>query len=197
MHVFINEREIATGGVAGATVGEIVEASRMHVDPSEIVTAVALDGVEFNAGDEERYSRRVASGVERLDISTLTPVAFAADKRRSLAATLDEVAARTKIVVDLLRRSEARAANGLLACLMEELRLTLLLDYQLTLLAADAPSEARGAIAELAPRLLDAEERRAWGVLAGLLESDLAPTLERWAASTRARLESVATAQSG
>ena len=37
------------------------------------------------------------------------------------------------MVVMLLRQSEARAANGLLACLMEELRLTLLLDYQLTL----------------------------------------------------------------
>jgi hypothetical protein len=188
MHVFINEREIPTGGAAGVTVGEIIEASRMHVDPSEIVTAVMLDGVEFNAGDEERYSCRVASGVRRLDINTRTPVAFAADKRRSLATTLDEVAARTRIVVELLRRSDARAANGLLACLMEELRLTLLLDYQLALLAADAPSDARTAIAALAPRMLDAEERRAWDVLAGLLENDLAPMLDGWAASTRARL---------
>ena len=188
MHVFINEREVATGAAAGATVGEIVEASRMHVDPSEIVTTVALDGVEFHAGDEERYNRRVAAGVGRLDISTRSPAAFAADKRRSLASTLDEVAGRTRIVVELLRRSESRAANGLLACLMEELRLTLLLDYQLSLLAADAQSDARAAIAQLAPRLLDAEERRAWDVLAGLLESDLAPTLERWAASTRARV---------
>ncbi len=188
MHVFINEREIPAVGAAGATVGEIIEASRMHVDPSEIVTAVALDGVELSAGEDERYSRRGASGVRRLDIRTRTPVQFAADKRHSLAATLDEVAARTRIVVDLLRRADTRAANGLLACLMEELRLTLLLDYQLTLLAADAPSEARGAIADLAPRLLDAEERRAWDVLAGLLETGLAPTLDRWAASTRARL---------
>jgi hypothetical protein len=192
MHVFINEREIPAGAGAGATVGEIVEASRMHVDPSEIVTAVTLDGIEFHAGDEERYSRRVATGVQRLDISTRTPAAFAADKRVSLAATLDAVAARTKIVVELLRRSDARAANGLLACLMEELRLTLLLDYQLALLAADAPSDARAAIADLAPRLLDAEERRAWGVLAGLLETGLAPTLERWAAATRARLQDAA-----
>ena len=189
MHVFINEREVPTGTGAGATVGEIIEASRMHVDPSEIVTAVALDGVEFNAGDEERYTRRVTTGVRRLDISTRTPAQFAADKRHSLAATLDEVAARTKVVVELLRRADTQAANGLLACLMEELRLTLLLDYQLALLAEDAPSEARTAIADLAPRLLDAEERRAWDVLAGLLDTGLAPTLERWAASTRARLQ--------
>jgi hypothetical protein len=192
MHVFINEREIAAGAATGATVGEIVEASRMHVDPSEIVTAVELDGVEFNAGDDERYGRRAAAGVQRLKISTRTPTAFAVDKRRGLAATLDEVAGRTRLVVTLLRQSEARAANGLLACLMEELRLTLLLDYQLTLLAADAPSLARDEIAALAPQLLAAEEARAWDTLASLLDTNLAPTLERWAASTRARLSAAA-----
>jgi hypothetical protein len=192
MHVFINEREIIAGAAAGATVGEIVEASRMHVDPSEIVTAVALDGVEFNAGDEEHYGRRPAAGVRQLVISTRSPSDFATDKRRGLAATLDEVAERTRLVVQLLRQSEARAANGLLACLMEELRLTLLLDYQLSLLAADAPSTARDEIAALAPQLLDAEEKRAWDTLADLLDTTLAPTLDRWAASTRARLAAAA-----
>ena len=192
MHVFINEQEIMAGAATGATVGEIVEASRMHVDPSEIVTAVELDGVEFNAGDEERYGRRAASGVQRLIVSTRTPTAFAADKRRGLAATLDEVAARTRMVVTLFRQSETRSANGLLACLMEELRLTLLLDYQLALLATDAPSPAREEIAVLAPQLLAAEEQRAWDTLAILLDTNLAPTLERWAASTRARLDAAA-----
>jgi len=188
MHVFINEQEIMAAAVPGATVGEIVEASRMHVDPSEIVTAVELDGVEFHAGDEERYARRTASSVQRLRISTLTPIAFEADKRRSLADTLDAVAARARMVVTLLRESETRSANGLLACLMEEVRLTMLLDYQLALLAADAPSAARDEIATLAPQLLEAEEQRAWTRLATLLDTTLAPLLERWATATRARL---------
>src|SRR5438477_2143241 len=106
MHVFINEQGIIAGATPGATVGEIVEASRMHVDPSEIVTAVELDGVEFHAGDEDRYARRTATSVQRLRISTRTPSAFAADKRRSLAETLDAVVARTHMVVALLRQSE-------------------------------------------------------------------------------------------
>ncbi len=188
MHVFINEREITVGAAAGATIGEVIEASRMHVDPSEIVSTIELDGVEFNAGDEERYARRSAAGVERLVIGTRTPRAFAADKRRSLATTLDEVAERTRLVVSLLQRSDVRNANGVLACLMEELRLSLVLDYQLALLAEDAPSPARDAIAALAPRLLAAEEQRAWNELAGLLDGVLVPTLVDWAAGTRARL---------
>jgi hypothetical protein len=192
MHVFINEREIMASTAPGATVGEVVEASRMHIDPSEIVIAVELDGVEFNAGEEDRYCRRAAAGIERLVISTRTPTVFAATKRRGLAATLDEVAERTRLVVALLRQSDVRSANGLLACLMEELRLTLLLDYQLAILAADAPSAAREEIAVLAPQLLEAEETRAWETLANLLDASLAPTLDRWAASTRARLDAAA-----
>ncbi len=193
MHVFINDLEIMAAAVAGATIGEIVEASRMHVDPSEIVTVIELDGTEFHAGEEERYARRSTTGVEQVRIRTRTPTAFAAEKRRSLAETLDAVATRTRMVVMLLRRSETRAANGLLACLMEELRLTLLLDYQLAMLAEDAPSAgAREEIAMLAPKLLDAEERKSWDRLAALLDEHLAPTLDRWAATTRARLDAAA-----
>lgn len=188
MHVYINEQEVMAGTTPGATIGEVIEASRMHVDPTEIVTSVELDGVAFHAGDEQQYARRAAKSVERLKIATQTPEAFAADKRRNLAETLDAVAERTRMVVTLLRGAETRVANGLLACLMEELRLTLLLDYQLALLAKDQPSAARDEIAVLAPEMLAAEEKRSWETLATLLDETLAPVLDRWAASTRARL---------
>lgn len=188
MHVFINEQEIPSGAVPGATVGEILEASRMHVDPNEIVTTIELDGVPFHAGDEPQYVRRAAKGIREMRISTRSPAAFAAEKRLSLADTLDAVAARSRLVSTLLRESETRSANGLLACLMEELRLTLLLDHQLALLAADEPAAVRDEIATLAPQLLAAEEGRAWETLATLLDGSLAPVLERWAATTRARL---------
>lgn len=192
MHVFINDQEIMAGTTPGATIGEILEASRMHVDPSEIVTTVELDGVTFHAGDEQQWARRAAKSVQQLKIATLTPAAFAADKRRSLAETLDAVAERTRMVVTLLRGSETRSANGLLACLMEELRLTLLLDYQLSMLAEDEPSAARAELAELAPQMLAAEEKRSWETLASLLDDALAPMLNRWATATRARLDAAA-----
>lgn len=188
MHVFINDQEIPTGATAGTTVGEVIEASRMRMDPSAIVTTITLDGVEFHAGDEGRYNRRGASSVQKMVIATRSPSEFAADKRLGLAEALDSVAERTRLVAVLLRQSEARSANGLLAVLMEELRLTMLLDYQLSLLAADQPSGARDEIATIAPQLLKAEEQSDWETLATLLDSDLSPTLDRWAASTRARL---------
>jgi len=189
MRVFINEREVEVGAFRGASIGEVVEAARMHVDPREIVTVITLDGVDYNAGADERYARRPAIGVTCMVIHTHTPAAFAAAKRQTLVSTLEEVAGRTRMVVELLRRSDVRAANGLLASLMEELRLSMLLDYQLALLASDAPSAARTEIADLAPALLDAEERRAWETLASLLDTRLAPILDQWARATRNRVQ--------
>ena len=63
MHIFINEREVGALDAVGATVGEMIEALGVHVDPNEIVTTVELDGVQFSAGDEDRFARRAAAGV--------------------------------------------------------------------------------------------------------------------------------------
>ena len=183
MRVFINEQEIPSTAPAGATVGEVVEASRMHVDPTEILTVVELDGVAFHAGDEEQFTRRAASGIGALKMRTATPTAFAADKRRGLAETLDAVAARTRLVVKLLRQSETRSANGLLACLMEELRLTLLLDYQLSMLAGAAPSGGRDGLAGLARQLLRAGGAKEWDMVARVVGEALAAGRERWGAA--------------
>ena len=104
MHVFINEREIMAGAVPAAPPS--ARSSRRAACtsiPSEIVTDVALDGVEFHAGDEERYARRAARGVQQPgDPHPVTPPP---SRRQApmLAETLDAVAQRTRIVVQLLR----------------------------------------------------------------------------------------------
>lgn len=51
--------------------------------------------------------------------------------------------------------------------------LTLVRDYQLAMLAKDAPSAAPATRALLAPQLLDAEEKREWDSLATLLDAGL------------------------
>jgi hypothetical protein len=188
MRVFINDREVGPLAAGGATVGEIVEALRVHVDPREIVTGVELDGVCHSAGERERFAHRAAEGVERLALTVETPETFAASRRHDLAGCLGTLARKVGLVVDLLRRSDARAANALLAALMEELRLALLLDRQLAVLVGTAPAGPAGEIQVLGESLLGAEERRAWEEVAELLSSRLVPLLEAWS-----RAESAAT----
>lgn len=182
MQVRINEREIGPLIPGEATVGEMIEAVRVHVDPVEIVTTVEIDGDGYSAGDEEHYARRAAASVRRLVIETATPSAFARRKRRELAGALLVIAAKVRLVVELFERGDGGAANALVAALMEELRLVLLLDHQLTTLDGAMLATAGAEIRELAPLMLAAQERGSWPELVGVFQSRLIPLLSSWSA---------------
>src|SRR5438105_15760103 len=104
MHVRINEREIGPLVPGDATIGEMIEAVRVHVDPSEIVTTIEIDGAAFSAGEEDRWTRRAAAPVKRLVLATATPIAFARAKRRELAGALVVIAAKVRVVGELFER---------------------------------------------------------------------------------------------
>jgi hypothetical protein len=180
MHVRINDREIGPLIPGDATIGEMIEAIRVHVDPSEIVTAVEIDGTGFSAGEDERYVRRSAGAVRRLVIATSPPAAFARSKRREVAGALLVIAAKVRLVVELFERGDARGANALVAALMEELRLVLLLDHQLTSLDGTTLTAAGAEIRELAPLMLAAQERGSWPELVGVFQQRLIPLLASW-----------------
>ena len=186
MHIFINEREVGALDAVGATVGEMIEALGVHVDPNEIVTTVELDGVQFSAGDEDRFARRAAAGVRRLVLGTATPAAFATSMRGELASALEVVASKVDTVVDLFRSGGDRDANRLLASLLEELRLALILEQQVTTLDGAVVRDGGAVVTTIAPELLSAQERRAWDELAALLADRLAPALRAWSQSQRA-----------
>ncbi len=186
MHIFINEREVGVIDAIGTTVGEMIEGLGVHVDPSEIVTTVELDGVCYSAGEEERFARRAAATVGRLVLRTATPATFAAGMREELAAALEVVAAKMDAVVGLFRRGDDRDANALLAALLEELRLALVLEQQITTLDGCVAGDGAETVSALAPALLEAQEHRAWGEVAALLGERLAPALRAWSRSQRA-----------
>ncbi len=85
MHVYINEQEVMAGTTPGATIGEVIEASRMHVDPTEIVTSVELDGVAFHAGDDKQYARFPSPPLPGRDESRMERLALAISPSHSHA----------------------------------------------------------------------------------------------------------------
>jgi hypothetical protein len=185
MHVFINEREVGAVEAAGATVGEMIDALGVHIDPNEILTTVELDGIVFSAGEEERYIRRAAAKVARLVLGTATPATFALRMRHELADAVEVVAAKVDLVVDRFASGDDRNANALLASLLEELRLALVLEQQVATLDGTVISEAVEPVANVAPVLLDAQERRAWSELAEILAERFAPALRTWSRAER------------
>jgi hypothetical protein len=183
MHVSINERDIGPVEPGAATVGELVEALAVHVDPGDVLTAISLDGAEFSAGDADRFASRAAISVARLGLTTMSPLAFAAAKRVEVAAVVATIGARTRTVAASLRAGDVASGGDGLATLAEELRLALVLAEHLSILDGDPPILPDDALAAVLPALVGAAERRDWARVADLLDTDLAALLERAAGS--------------
>lgn len=186
MQIFVNDRPI--GEVAGerATVGELVEALGVHVDPGEILTAIALDDEVLSAGDDARWARRSAGGVRRLTLTTCTVPAFAARLRSDAREALLSIAGRLERVVDGLARGQVREAHGELAVALEELRLMLILDHQAMQLGAGETFTAQDEVAPLAEALLGAQRRADNAATRTLLAERLLPLLRGWDARAAA-----------
>ena len=187
MQIFVNDRPI--GEVAGerATVGELVEALGVHVDPGEILTAIALDDQVFSAGDAARYARRPAAGVRRMTLTTCSVPAFAAQLRDDAREALLSIERRLELVVEGLGRGEVREAHGELAVALDELRLMLIVDQQAMQLGAGETFTVQDDVAPLAEALLGAQRRADNAATRSLLAERLLPLLRGWHARATAR----------
>ncbi|MBY0280516.1 hypothetical protein K2Z84_34710 [Candidatus Binatia bacterium] len=180
MQIFVNDRALGEIDAARVTVGEVVEALGVHVDPGEILSTVALDEEVIAAGDDERYARRPAAGVRRLTLSTCSTGAFAARLRADAREALASIEGRLRRVIDALGAGEMRAAHGELAIALEELRLMLLVDQHAMQLDGGQRFSAAEEVEPVAEALLGAQ-RRADGVATRtVLAERLLPLLRDW-----------------
>lgn len=189
MQVFVNDRAIGDVTAERATVGEVVEALGVHVDPGEVLTTVALDDEVFSAGDDGRFARRAASGVQRLTLTTCTIPVFAARLRADARDALRSIARRLEKVVDTLGRGAVRPAHAELAIALDELRLLLVLDQQAVQLAGGDALTAQDELAPLAEDLLGAQRRADSHATRLLLAERLLPLLRGWDARAGERRE--------
>ena len=188
MQIFVNDRLIGEVAAEGATVGELVEALGVHVDPGEILTTIALDDETISAGDEARYVRRPAGGVRRLTLGTVTVPVFAARLRSDAREALLSIEGRLERVVDALGRGGLRGADGVLAVALDELRLMLVLDHQAMQLGAGETFTAQEEVAPVAEALLGAQRRADNAATRALLAERLLPLLRGWDARAAAHV---------
>jgi hypothetical protein len=192
MQVFVNDRHVTDVAAARSTIGELVEALGVHVDPSEVLTAVALDDEVFSAGDDARYARRSTAGVRRLTLTTSTIPALAASLRCDVRHALLSIAGSLELVIDALGRGEAQAAHQTLATALDELRLVLILDDHTVQLGGGAALTSQAELTPLAEDLLAAQNRADRGATRTLIAERLLPLLRDWSASAAAGVEAAA-----
>jgi hypothetical protein len=186
MRVFINEREVADVTAGREAIGEVIEALAVHVDPSEIVVEVALDGVVFSAGDSAGYAARPAAGVDRLALITRSIPALVDELREEVRHALAHITAKFEAAVSGFARGESSAAHHVLAAALEELHLALVLDQRTVQLAGVPALTAEDQIAPLAEALLAAQSRRNVAETSALIGERLVPLLRTWSAAAAA-----------
>jgi hypothetical protein len=179
MQVFINEQEIGAIPADGATVGEVIAALAVHVPIDHVVTEIDLDGERFHGGGDEGYARRPSRAVDRLRIRTRGPEALSLELQGEVAAALAIVAAKVDRVVDLFSARDARAAQALLAELVEELHLALVLEERAAALVGQDAQLPIHDFESVGMRLVESQERGASEETARLLASDLKPLLDK------------------
>ena len=198
MTVFVNDREVGILDPGDANLGEVVEANLVHVEPGNVLTAVEVDGRSIGAGADDELARLPAAGIERLVLRVDAREGYVRSVHAQIARALEIVAAKLSASQGLFASGDDVAANRLLAVVIEELHLTLVLDQQIGLLDGGAvlPVEEVG---EIARRLVDAQERRAWADLRVLLAERLQPLLRalRDVADARAGAATPARAAAG
>jgi hypothetical protein len=181
MQLFVDEREVgAIAADVATTVAEVIEALTPHVEPGRILVGVEIDGQRFHAAGEGPWLRRRAATVLGLRLVTTTPAELALDLRRDVGAALDLIAGKLELAVRGLGRGEDRASSRLLAELIEELRLVLVLDQEVSVVDG-RPAVADAALLEkLGEELLAAQRQADRAEMARLLENGLAPIVRSW-----------------
>lgn len=182
MQIFINERPVEAVGEGAATVGELIDALAVYVDPDEVVTRVTIDGASFSAGEEARYARRAVAGVGRLALTTRTRPELAAELRAAVFEALRHIREKIFLASEGLGRGATADAQRAIGAAVEELRLALILDGQAEALGANPGIGRVDELAGLAEELLAALERRDAARMRVLLADRLLPLLDRWSA---------------
>lgn len=174
--VFVNDRAVGVLDPGDASVGEVVEANLVHVEPGHVLTTVEVDGRRIDAGSEEDLARLAAREVQRLVLRVDGRDAYVRSVHAQISRALRIVGTKLATSGGLFASGDENAANRLLATVIEELHLTLVLDQQIGLLDGGPvlPVEEVGSVAE---RLVDAQERRAWPEVRGLVTGRLLPLL--------------------
>lgn len=180
MQIFVNDRALGEIDAARATVGDVVEALGVHVDPGEILSTITLDDEVIGAGDDARYARRPAAGVRRLTLATCSTAAFAARLRADAREALASIEGRLQRVIERLASGEMREAHGELAIALEELRLMLLVDQHATQLDGGRAFTTAAEVEPVAEALLGAQRRADGAATRTVLAERLLPLLRDW-----------------
>lgn len=179
MEVYINDRALEVPTTEGLHAGDVIDALAVHMEPGEVVTEIELDGRVYAAGDNDLAWRPVEES-SRLRVVTVPGRVLGEGLRGDVFMALEIVRAKVAKTAELLERGSTMEAQALLGELLEELRLTLVLDAHSAQLAGQEPVTSPQSLESVAADLLRAQEAGNRTEMSQVLGTGLEPMISRW-----------------
>jgi len=203
MRLRIDGLEIPLDRSAFSTFGAVLaEAGRLVAADGRVVSRIVADGREISTRLEREMADRPVAGIDGVDITTTTPDLLF---REALGGAIDlSLAIRrdAKTILSSLRAGDLPAAGPVYAKCMESLGTFFHLAGAIfnafrTGVFPHPPRSGNGvelppppdSTAEILQRLLEAQRKEEWHVVAEILEREIVPNIEGWSAFFEAMKE--------
>ena len=166
--------------VPGAsTLGELLEGIGPMIDPSRLVTELAVDGRMADATNRPMLEAWRLAGTESVRVGTESPEDFARVRRAEIASHLTRIADMLSAAANGFTTGLTVDANRVLAAAAHDLGMVLQLDQHIARMGGGAPGCTRivDTFDRIGTRLTEAEEGRRWNEVAQLLSEELVPAI--------------------
>lgn len=177
MRVSVDGNEFEVPGAT--TLGELLEGVGPLIDPTRLVTELAVDDRPADATDRPALTAWRLNGAERVRVGTEAPEEFARVRRAEIGGHLARIADMLTAVANGFTTGLTVDANRVLSAAAQELGLVLELDQQLATLSGEAPGceHVAATVGRIGDRLTEAERCQRWHEVAELLAGELVPAL--------------------
>lgn len=175
----------------GETLQEVINwLLENQVSTDRALREVKVNGEPYSVADMGPASSLAASDVQSLEVQTAEARQVALEFMGQAPTYLEAIAQAVGAVAELFRVADERDASEqyiavleslqLFLTMLEETRRLLNLNLEVAVYEQRSAAAALESLSGLVKKLLDAQEKEDWVLLADLLEYDLAPELRAW-----------------
>lgn len=165
-----------------------------EIGSDRALKGVLVNGAPYSVAEMGPATAMPVAEVESLEIETALAREVAMDFMAQAPVYLGAISQAVSAVAELFRVADERDASEqyiavleslqLFLSMLEESRRLLQLDLALVVHQEKTAAESLESLSALIKKLLDAQEKEDWVLLADLLEYDLAPELDNWSTLT-------------
>ena len=197
MRILIDETEVVWDPTSLRTFGDVIEEMAQRASSSgRIIHGIEVDGKEVSIDEEREMSARCVDEIDSIHVRTTTSAALIEEAIEGAVCLSEALRHDIRIVVGFIRENDAHGAKNLCISCIESIgtffHLAGAVFNGVRTGAFTLPASSSGGRVELPEppaefpgvlkRFIDMWQARDWLQMASMLEDEISPHIEEWAA---------------